>query len=156
MEKYYRLFHPMRTVLVTANADGKDNVMTAAWCFPLSMDPPLFGVSLATKRFTYGMIEKSKEFALNLPRDGMEESVRICGTMTGRDTDKFKEAKLTKEKSKEIAASSIAECSATIECRLEEVIETGDHMLVVGRVVNVVKRKEAKGVYQKGSDLVAL
>ena len=146
----------MRTVLVTANADGKDNVMTAAWCFPLSADPPLFGVSLATKRFTYGMIEKSKEFALNLPGDGMEEAVRICGTMTGRDTDKFAEAKLTKEKSKEIAAPSIAECSATIECKLHEVIETGDHMLVVGRVVNVVKRKQAKGIYQKGSDLVAL
>ncbi len=156
MEKYYRLLHPMRTVLITAAADGRDNIMTAAWCFPLSGNPPLFGVSLATKRFTYGLIEKGRDFALNIPGEGMEEAVRICGTTSGRDTDKFAEAKLTREKSKEIAAPSIAECSATIECRLENIIETGDHVLLVGKAVNVVKRREAKGVYQKGSDLVVV
>jgi len=147
MEKLYRLLYPMKVVLVTARHGGRESIMPAAWCYPLSADPPMFGVSLAKKRFTYGLVHESKKFAINVPTPEMKDGVVVCGTTTGKDMDKFAETGWKKEEGK-LGIPLVGECSASIECRLEREIETGDHVVLVGRVENVVKRREAKGIYQ--------
>lgn len=148
MEKPYRLLYPMNVVLISSSYEGKDNVMTAAWCFPLSADPPLFGVSISRKRFSHNLIEKSKDFVINIPGPELLGAVRTCGEKTGKDTDKFGLAKLTKEHSEKVAAPSIAECQTSIECKVVEAKETGDHVLFVGEAVNIKKRKIGKKIIQ--------
>ena len=148
-EKPYRLLYPMKVVLVSSSHGGKDNVMTAAWCFPLSVDPPLFGVSVSRKRFSYHLIEASKEFVINVPGPELMDAVRICGSNSGADTDKFALAKLTKIKSGRVSAPSISECHTGIECKVIDSKETGDHVLFVGRAVNFrVSGKETKSIMQ--------
>ncbi len=149
MEKLYRLLYPMKVVLISAKHGGKESVMPAAWCFPLSTDPPMFGVSIAKKRFTYGLIHESKKFAINIPTPEMKEGIVKCGTTSGSNTDKFAETGWKKEEGK-LGIPLVGECSSSIECSLERETETGDHVLFVGRVENVIKRREAKGVYQVG------
>jgi len=148
MEKLYRLLYPMNVVLVSSSCEGKDNVMTAAWCFPLSAEPPLFGVSLSRKRFSHSLVEKSGEFVINIPGAEFIEAVRICGESSGRDVDKFGLAGLTKEKSEKVSAPSIGECMASIECRVVDSIETGDHVVFVGEALNVRKRKIGRKIIQ--------
>ena len=155
MEKLYRLLYPMRIVLITSRSGGKDNIMTAAWCFPLSADPPLFGVSLSNSRHSYSMIEEGKCFGVNLVAPDMKEAALVCGTTSGRDTDKFVESGLTKEEGEKIDCALIGESPVSIECRLVDTLKTGDHYVFVGEAVNVKKRREAKGLYQKeGRDWV--
>ena len=149
MEKLYRMIYPMRVVLVSASAEGKDNIMTAAWCFPLSMDPPMFGISMTRKKFTYELIQKSKKFAINIPGDDLREETIFCGRNSGRDVNKFE--KLTKEEGK-TGTVLVKECLSSIECEYVDEFETGDHVTVVGKAVNVVKRKEGKGLYHLGGD----
>ena len=150
MEKLYRLLYPMKVVLITARHEDKDSIMPAAWCFPLSRDPAMFGVSLAKERFTYELIEKSNKFAINIPDSEMKEQIIKCGSTTGRDIDKFAETGFTKEEGR-MGNPLIAECYASVECDVEKIIETGDHYLVIGKVVNFVKRTEPrKGIYQVG------
>ena len=149
MEKLYRLLYPMKVVLISASHGGKESIMPAAWCFPISMDPPMFGVSIAKKRFTYGLIHESKKFAINIPSPEMKEGIVKCGTTSGRDTDKFAETGWKKEEGK-LGIPLVGECSSSVECSLEREEETGDHILFIGRVENVIKRREAKGVYQVG------
>jgi len=151
MEKLYRMIYPMRVVLVSASAEGKDNIMTAAWCFPLSMDPPMFGVSMTRKKYTYELIQKSKKFAINIPGEDLKEQTIICGRNSGRDMDKFKEANFTKEEGK-TGTALIKECLSSIECEFVDEFEAGDHVTVVGKAVDVVKRKEGKGLYHLGGD----
>jgi flavin reductase (DIM6/NTAB) family NADH-FMN oxidoreductase RutF len=148
MEKLYRLLYPMNVVLISSSAEGKDNVMTAAWCFPLSADPPLFGVSISPKRYSHGLIEKSKEFVINIPDPGLIEAVRLSGENSGRDADKFELSGLTKERSEKVGAPSIKECMASIECRVVNSIQTGDHTVFVGEAVNVKKRGTGKRIVQ--------
>jgi flavin reductase (DIM6/NTAB) family NADH-FMN oxidoreductase RutF len=149
IQKPYRLLYPMKVVLVTSGHDGKDNVMTACWCFPLSADPPLFGVSVSKKRFSYNLIEESKEFVINVPGPDLIDAVRICGENSGADKDKFALAKLTKTKSVRVSAPSISECHTSIECKVVDSIETGDHVLFVGEAVNFrVSKKEMKSIVQ--------
>jgi len=138
----------MRVVLISSSHEGKDNVMTACWCFPLSADPAMFGVSVSRKRFSHSLIEKSKEFVINIPGPELLGAVRTCGEETGKDTDKFTLAKLTKERSIKVAAPSIAECQTSIECKVVDAKETGDHVLYIGEAVNFRTRKEGKSIIQ--------
>jgi flavin reductase (DIM6/NTAB) family NADH-FMN oxidoreductase RutF len=148
MEKPYRLVYPMRVVLISSSHAGKDNVMTAAWCFPLSASPPMFGVSLSRKRLTHSLVEQSREFVINTPGPELLDAVQICGTNSGQDKDKFSLAKLTKERSEKVAAPSIKECQASIECKVVDSFETGDHVIFAGEAVNIKTRKEGKAIVQ--------
>ena len=49
--------------------------------------------------------------------ESLREATELCGTKSGRDTDKFKAAGLTQIPSIEVKAPSIKECRINIECR---------------------------------------
>lgn len=147
-KRLYNLLYPMRVVLISSKSGGKESVMPAAWCCPLSFDPPMFGIALSKKRFTYGLIMESGAFAINLVAKDMEKGMIFCGSCSGRDTDKFKEAGLKKEKGK--ITVMVGESPASIECRVIKEVECGDHVLFVGEAVNAVSRREAKGLYHAG------
>jgi flavin reductase (DIM6/NTAB) family NADH-FMN oxidoreductase RutF len=147
----YKLLYPMRIVLITTRSGKKDNVMAAAWCFPLSFDPPLFGVSISPKRHTFSLLQGAKSFGINLTAPGMDDAVLVCGRNSGKDMDKFTKSGLIKEEAKKINCPLIKESHISIECELIDTIKTGDHSVFVGKAVNVIKRKEAKGLYQSAS-----
>ncbi|MFH1394324.1 MAG: flavin reductase family protein [Candidatus Micrarchaeota archaeon] len=156
MEKAYRILYPMRAVLVSSSAEGKDNIMTACRCFPVSGNPPLFAVSMSKKGLSQELVQKGNGYVINIPGPDIIEAVEICGSERGRTTNKWEAAKLTKEKSEKVAAHSIAECQASIECVLEQVVDVGDHFLLIGKAANIRKRKGGKGVYQSEKGLVSL
>ena len=60
-----------------------------------------------------------------------------CGVKSGKEVDKFKEAKLTPQKSNVITAPGIAECPVNIECKVTEVKELGSHAMFLAKVVSV-------------------
>jgi flavin reductase (DIM6/NTAB) family NADH-FMN oxidoreductase RutF len=62
--------------------------------------------------------------------------------------NKFKETGLTAGKGKKVSVPIINECVAHLECRVEDMIPTGDHVLVVGEVLAAYAGSEAfKGLY---------
>lgn len=141
----------MRVVLITSKYKDKENIMSAAWCFPLSADPPLFGVCLSKKRYSYELIHQSRQFAINIPGEELKGAVLLCGRTSMREKNKFELTKLTKENGK-LGAPLIKECNASIECIVIDEKGIGDHVLFVGEVKNVVKRREEKGLYHRGGD----
>ncbi|MBD3210775.1 flavin reductase family protein [Candidatus Micrarchaeota archaeon] len=155
MEKIHRLLYPMRVCLITSRLGDKENIMAASWTFPLSMDPPLFGVSVAEKRYSHDLIKKGNGFGINLPNPRLEEAVVICGTKSGRDTDKFAEAGFSRDEGKRVPL--IKECPVSIECELVDEIKTGNHTLFVGRAIDVRNRFQDRGLYQvRGMEFTAV
>lgn len=150
MEKLYRMLYPMRVVLITARHGEKDNIMPAAWCYPMSADPPIFGVAIAKKRYTYGLIRGSKAYGINLASPEMKEGVRICGSKTGKEKDKFALTGWKRENGKKTVL--IADSPASIECEVIDEYEVGDHVIFVGKAINAVTRRGAKGLYHKGGE----
>ena len=57
--------YPFHATIVTSHSKGKDNAMAVAWHAPISMNPPLYGVSISPRRFTLAQILESKAFAVN-------------------------------------------------------------------------------------------
>ena len=77
--------YPKVAVMVTASAQGKDDVMTAAWHSSISFKPPLYGVAISPKRFTYQLITESKEFGINfVPLEKASLAARVGG-IPGRE-----------------------------------------------------------------------
>lgn len=138
-----RLINPGPVVLVTARYKDAVNVMAAAWTTPISHAPPLVGVSISPRRFTHELVSRSGEFVLNVPGRNLLEQVELCGSLSGRDVDKFKEARLTPVDAKEVRAPLIEECLGHLECAVVEALDLGDHTLFVGQVVAAWAEKEA-------------
>ena len=96
MDKYYYYSFPMQAVLVTCNDEqGQTNVLTIAWHTPISKNPALYGISIAPKRYSHTLIEKTKEFVINFVPFELVDKVHFCGTRSGTKVNKISEGNLT-------------------------------------------------------------
>jgi flavin reductase (DIM6/NTAB) family NADH-FMN oxidoreductase RutF len=125
----------MHTVLISSvDAEGKPNIMTAAWAMPASQSPALVAVSIAPGRHSHGLIEESGVFIINIPPIEILQAVIACGAFSGRSFDKFKKAGLTPMPGKKVKAPAIRECIAHIECTVDDKFTAGDHTIFIGKV----------------------
>ncbi len=122
-------------VVLCSVGGEKDNIITLALCHVFSFKPALVGIGVAPARFSYGLLQKSKDFAVNIPTKPLLKAVELCGSKSGRRVDKFQVAGLTKEKATRISSPLIAECPVNLECIKVKEVETGDHVWFVGEVV---------------------
>jgi len=130
-----RLINPGPVVLVTSRYGDVSNVMTAAWTMPISHEPPLVGVSISPDRYTHALIERGGEFVLNVPGLSLVKQVKFCGTHSGREADKFKEAGLTPTEAELVSVPLVDECLGHLECQVVGRYSLGDHTLFVGQIV---------------------
>lgn len=129
-------------VVLCSVGGEKDNIITLALCHVFSFKPPLIGIGVSPKRFSYGLLRKSKDFAVNVPTKEQLEAVKLCGSKSGRRVDKFRAASLTKEKATRISSPLVAECPVNLECVKVDELETGDHTWFIGEVV-AARREES-------------
>ena len=134
-------FSGFPVVLGTVGGE-KDNIITLAMCHVFSFSPPLIGLGISPKRFSYGLFHASKDFAVNIPDKTMLRAVEICGAKSGRRVDKFEAAGLTREPAERISAPLIAECPVNIECVKSHELEAGDHTWFVGEIVAARRRDD--------------
>jgi flavin reductase (DIM6/NTAB) family NADH-FMN oxidoreductase RutF len=119
-------------VLVTV----AENVMTAAAFHFYSFNPPHVMVGIRPQTLTYQLILEYQEFGINIPTTELLDSVRICGSVSGRVEDKFKKTGLTPIKGREIRSVIVGECPVNLECRVvHEVQFEGSHHWFVGEIV---------------------
>ncbi len=131
-----RYIYPMRTYLLsTRNENNKSNLITLDWVMPVSIDPPLLGASIGVNRFSEQILKSSDDFVISVPTKNMLKEVWFAGTKSGRNLDKFQEAKLTKIESNIVNSYSLEEAVANIECKIREKKRFGDHFLYVGEIV---------------------
>ncbi|MEO0293530.1 MAG: flavin reductase family protein [candidate division WOR-3 bacterium] len=138
ISKANRLINSGNLILVTSSYKGKSNIITVAWHMPVSIKPPIIGVSIGTSRYSAELIKKGKEFIVNIPTWNLLDKVLYCGTHSGRDVDKFEKAKLTQQKPLRLSNTpKIGECIGAIECTLIDYKELGDHIVFFGEVLYV-------------------
>ncbi len=143
-------YYPCTVCVIGAMLDDKINFMSAAWNGGLSFEPPLFGVSVASERFTYNLIKNSREFTCNFMPIEEVELVHGCGRLSGSDIDKVKSLSIPLEDSELIRCPTIASAYAAYECKVIEHHPFGDHELFVGEVIAVHVRE---GIMKKNGIL---
>jgi len=127
---------PLPAALVTCqDKESRPNIITLAWTGIVCSDPPMAGISIRPSRYSHGLIRNSGEFALNIPPADLVMKVDLCGTLSGRDVDKFAVTGLTPLPAREISTPLIGECGVNIECRVTEVVPLGVHDLFLGEIL---------------------
>ncbi len=114
-----KAFDEGRVLLVSQGKEGSPNVMAIGWgTIGIIWQRPVFVVLVRPSRHTYKLIEEAGEFTVNIVPPQLKEVVQYCGTVSGRDHNKFKEKQLTAIPSKKVKAPTIKECVLHFECRV--------------------------------------
>jgi len=130
--------YPVPVVMVTCvDLAGKPNIITLAWVGIACSDPPTIGIAIRPGRYSYKLIKETQEFVVNIPNLDLVKETDLCGIISGKDKDKFKETGLTKVSASRVKPPLIKECPVNIECKLKQILNLGAHDLFLGEVVAV-------------------
>lgn len=108
-----------RGILLNTNGD-KFNSMVISWGhFGIIWGEPTFVVYVREHRYTKAQLDKTREFTLSIPLEGPDPLIgRVCGSLSGRNTDKAAEAKLTLVEPETNHTPAVAEYPLTLECEV--------------------------------------
>ena len=132
----FRSVYPTPAALISCVGDGKPNIIALGEVFNVSLRrPPIVGISVRKATYSHGLIAESREFVINFPTPAMVRETELCGSTTGRTTDKFTASGLTPLAASTVRPPLIAECPVNLECRVLDIRELGDHDLFLGEVL---------------------
>ena len=120
LSRVYGLLEPGPVVLLTTAHKGKANVMTLSWHTMMEFEPPLVGCIVSGHNFSFDALKKTRECVLNIPTVELATKVVGCGNISGRHKDKFEAFGLTPVPGALVGAPLIAECFASLECRVAD------------------------------------
>jgi flavin reductase (DIM6/NTAB) family NADH-FMN oxidoreductase RutF len=132
------MVYPVPAVLVSCGETEEEyNLITIGWTGTVCTDPPMVYISVRPERHSFGIIQRTGEFVINLTTIELTRKVDWCGVRSGRDYNKFREMNLTPGPSKTIKAPIVMESPVNIECRVTEVRELGTHHMFLAEVTNI-------------------
>ena len=107
-------------ILLTTKANDQVNTMTIGWgTVGIEWGKPIFVAYVRGSRYTHDLLGKNPEFTVNCPIGDVDKRILgICGTKSGRDTDKIKELDLHLEDPEMVAVPGIRELPLTLECKV--------------------------------------
>jgi 3-hydroxy-9,10-secoandrosta-1,3,5(10)-triene-9,17-dione monooxygenase reductase component len=125
--------------IVTAVDEGEPVGMTAQSFTSLSLDPPLVLFCPGVTSSTWPRIRNAGTFCVNILGEAQEA---MCRTFAMSGADKFHEVVWTP--SDVTKAPVLDDVLAWVDCVTEQELEAGDHIIVVGRVVDLSLEQEGK------------
>ncbi len=97
----------------------RPNPMTVSWGgFGTLWNRPVATVYVRPTRFTFSLLETWPEFTLNVLGARHRKALDLCGTRSGRDTDKWRETGLTQLAGETVGVPRVAEAELALECRV--------------------------------------
>ena len=104
-------------LLVTGT--DKPNVMTIGWAMTSVMwYRNIFVAPVRKNRYSHELLDSHGEFTVFIPSEDMKPTISICGSKSGRNTDKIAECGLALAQSSEVQVPYINAPGLVIECRV--------------------------------------
>lgn len=104
-------------MLITAGDSTSYNTMTASWGgLGWLWNKPVAFIFVRPERYTHDFIEKNDRLSLSFFSEDYKPALQICGTKSGRDGDKVREAGLS-PKSLESGVMTFDEARMVLDCK---------------------------------------
>ncbi len=135
------------TVITTLEADGTPRGFTANSFTSVSLDPPLILVCIAKTSSSCAVFSQSAHFAVNILSDDQRT---VSATFASRNADRFSKADWSP------AASGVPLISGSVswfDCARHDLIEAGDHVILIGRVTAFADSAACPLAYARGDFL---
>lgn len=136
LNKWYRILAPRPVVIITSNGpSGASNAASVSFVMPVSSDPPLVALAVSPKYHTVRNIRETREFVVNIPGKEQVQGALKAGEHFDDGIDEIRASGFTPAPSRKVAPKGLLECPARLECSLETEVETGDHVVLIGRIL---------------------
>lgn len=136
LSRAFTLVEPGPAILVTTHDGKQPNIMTITWTMVRGFDAE-FALTTGPWNHSWKALCDTGECVLAIPTADMIDVVVGVGTCSGADTDKFARFALTPLPARHVGAPLIKECLANIECRVEEIVERLNLVLLQGIAAHI-------------------
>ncbi|ANF81256.1 flavin oxidoreductase [Acinetobacter sp. NCu2D-2] len=133
------------TIMTAQNAKGDKVGVTANSFNSVSLDPPLILWSIDKRSSSYEVFAEASHFAVNILA---ADQIDLSNKFARSKDDKYANVDF------ELGAGQapvLKECSAVFECERYNIVEGGDHWIIIGRVVNFQDNGRSPLLYHQGA-----
>jgi flavin-dependent trigonelline monooxygenase, reductase component len=135
------------TVVTTIQPDGSPRGFTANSFTSVSLAPPLILVCIAKTASSHAVFSATDHFAVSVLAEGQKA---VSGVFASKSADKFAQvdwhARVT-------GAPLMNGAAASFDCRTHDVVDAGDHIILIGRVVDFAHTTSSPLGYCRGAYL---
>lgn len=151
-EKYFMMVSSILprpiAVVGTLNRDGTDNLASFSYFNAVSSDPPCLMFSITGKKDgkkdTLINIEERKEFVVHIASAEQKDLVHATGEDLPYGVSEREKIGLSVSAGQWIKTPRVNEFPIAYECVLEKLVEVGNNVVVIGRILGVHYREELK------------
>jgi len=127
-----------QVVLVTSvDAQGHVDVAPKSNCAVVAFNPLAYGIGCQKDHLTYQNIAATREFTVNVPT--IEQASTIAAMADVPQPDRLVRAGFTTTPGKTVAVPAIEQCSAHLECALDQVVEFASGEVFIIGVVRLIE-----------------
>jgi len=129
-------------VMTVKGSDGTINAATVNWVTQTAFAPPMLAVGVKVDSGAYESVKGSRAFVLNMLGKGQQGAAFAFFKPA-----KLEDGKLSGEPFREAAngAPILENAVAAVECRVVEIVEHGDHHVVVAEVTEAHMHRQPEG-----------
>lgn len=121
--------------VITAQGEDAPVGMACNSFFSVSLDPPLVGLAAAKTSTTWPDIEVTGKFCVNIMASHHQE---LAYTFSRKDIDRFEGA----VHAPRAGGPGLEEANAWIDCEIKEILDAGDHVIILGLVTAMEDRDD--------------
>ena len=108
-----------KTAFLTTYRMGQTNVMVMGWgALGMMWKLPIFVAMVRKSRYSYYLMEKTREFSVTFPYVDLSKAAEICGQYSGRDVNKLEKCGLTTRPARRIDTPVLDVPGMHLECRI--------------------------------------
>ncbi len=126
----------------TLDADGHGNLAPHSFFTVASGRPPVVLFSSLGRKDTVRNIEATGEFVISFSSETMLDQINASSAPFEHGDDEAVELGIATEPSATVAPERVAASPASIECRLERIVEVGSAYVVFGAVTAITVRDD--------------
>ncbi len=142
MNTMHEILREFRYGIYIVGVKGRDeddtNALLVSWLTQCSFEPPLLMMAVRRDSRSFELIREGQAFSVNIISPDQKDLARRFVKPSDRVGDKFED---TAEPGGATGAPVLRDALAHLECRVQSITEPGDHAVVIGEVVNAVRRE---------------
>jgi flavin reductase (DIM6/NTAB) family NADH-FMN oxidoreductase RutF len=119
-------------VMTAEGSDGSIAAATVNWVTQTAFEPPLVVIGVKADSGARAILEKTQNFALNMLGKGQQNMAFAFFKPAQRDGNKISGEPFRKGST---GAPILENAIASVECKVTDIIERGDHHVVIAQVV---------------------
>lgn len=131
------------TVVTMMDDEGVPLGLTVNSFASVSLDPMLLLWSIDKRVSSYDKFTNTDKFAVHVLASDQAE---VCSLFASKGLDRFKN---TDWKNSEHNLPIIADCAGVFQCETFKTVDAGDHMILVGKVIDIESNKKEPLLYHK-------